>query len=213
MGVTSGSTEAKYSGLVEALCAIQDAVEQPKKDASNPMFKSKYVPLEAVDAAVLNAKKIVHAKVFINYELKDGVMWVIMEGYGDKREYQGAPVADNLGNRGTNAAQAEGSAETYAKRYSLSMAFMISSEVDDDGNSVQSKQNINQSQNKPKNQLNSTFGGVAKVFRKQNNLTEEAMYTAISQNFNTNINNFYAFNQLNDQNKQAVIDWLKRGAN
>lgn len=207
------NTVAEYNNLIEALCAIQDAVEQPKKDASNPMFKSKYVPLEAVEAAVLNAKKKVHAKVFINYELKDGVMWVIMEGYGDKREYQGAPVADNLGNRGTNAAQAEGSAETYAKRYSLSMAFMISSEVDDDGNAVQNKQNTNQSQNKPKNQLNSTFGGVAKAFREKNQLAEDAMYQAISQQFGANINNFYAFNKLNDRQKEAVINWLKQGVN
>lgn len=210
-GVEMTEENTSYNNLIEALSAIQDAIEQPKKDAINPMFKSKYVPLELVEAAVLQAKKKVHARVFINYEIRNSVMWVIIEGYGEKREYQGSPVADNLGNRGTNVMQAGGTAQTYAKRYSLSMTFMISSEVDDDGNSVQNNQNNNQSQNKPKNQLNSIFGGVSKSFREKNSFSEEAMYQAISQQFNANINSFYAFNKLSDQNKEAVINWLRAG--
>ncbi|MFM9746012.1 ERF family protein, partial [Streptomyces brasiliscabiei] len=55
-------------------------------------------------------------------------------GYDTTLDLKGSKVADDLGNRGTNSAQAEGSALTYARRYSLSMAFWIASDVDDDGN-------------------------------------------------------------------------------
>jgi len=39
------------------------------------------------------------------------------------------------------------------------------------------------------------------------------MYQSISQQFNANINSFYAFNKLSDQNKEAVINWLRAGVN
>ncbi|MCM6769565.1 hypothetical protein, partial [Weissella paramesenteroides] len=61
--------------------------------------------------------------------------------------------------------------------------------------------------------LNSIFGGVSKSFREKNGFSEEAMYQSISQQFNANINSFYAFNKLSDQNKEAVINWLRAGVN
>lgn len=142
--------------LIDALSAIQDNIEQPKKDASNPMFKSSYVTLDAVQEAIFNAKKKAKVSVLINNEVDDGYMYTLCQGYGEKLRFKGSRVAEGLGNRGTNAAQAEGSALTYARRYSLSMAFGITSDVDDDGEGVgnskkfqqQNKERTNQQPNK-----------------------------------------------------------------
>lgn len=124
----------EFSNLYEALAETQNNIEQPKKDASNPMFKSSYVTLDAVINAIVKARKASGAKFFFTNIVQDGVMFTRIIGYGETLDLSGSKVADDLGNRGTNSAQAEGSALTYARRYSLSMAFGIASDVDDDGN-------------------------------------------------------------------------------
>ncbi|WP_270747191.1 ERF family protein [Leuconostoc lactis] len=123
-----------FNSLYEALAETQNNIEQPKKDASNPMFKSSYVTLDAVINAIVKARKACGAKFFFTNIVQDGVMFTRIIGYGETLDLSGSKVADDLGNRGTNSAQAEGSALTYARRYSLSMAFGIASDVDDDGN-------------------------------------------------------------------------------
>ncbi|ADG39926.1 hypothetical protein LKI_01915 [Leuconostoc kimchii IMSNU 11154] len=127
---------ADFKNLFEALAETQNNIEQPKKDASNPMFKSSYVTLDAVINSIINAKKKAGASFFFTNIVQDGVMLTRIIGYGETLDLVGSRVADDLGNRGTNSAQAEGSALTYARRYSLSMAFGIASDVDDDGNSA-----------------------------------------------------------------------------
>ena len=126
----------EFINLYEALAETQNNIEQPKKDASNPMFKSSYVTLDAVINAIVKARKVSGAKFFFTNIVQDGVMFTRIIGYGETLDLSGSKVADDLGNRGTNSAQAEGSALTYARRYSLSMAFGIASDVDDDGNSA-----------------------------------------------------------------------------
>ncbi|QIL50079.1 hypothetical protein G7084_01330 [Weissella coleopterorum] len=135
---------AEYKTIYEALGATQENIEQPKKTAENPMFKSGYVNLDGVVAAINNAKKKAGAKFFWTNTVRDGLMYTTIYGYGETLELSGSRVAENLGNRGTNAAQAEGSALTYARRYSLSMAFGIAADVDDDGNAVQVQQQVPQ---------------------------------------------------------------------
>lgn len=122
------------SNLYEALAETQNNIEQPKKDASNPMFKSSYVTLDAVINAIVKARKASGAKFFFTNVVEDDHMITRIIGYDTMLDLKGSKVADDLGNRGTNSAQAEGSALTYARRYSLSMAFGIASDVDDDGN-------------------------------------------------------------------------------
>ena len=124
----------EFKNLYEALAETQNNIEQPKKDASNPMFKSSYVTLDAVINAIVKARKISGAKFFFTNIVQDSIMITRIIGYGETLDLPGSKVADDLGNRGTNSAQAEGSALTYARRYSLSMAFGIASDVDDDGN-------------------------------------------------------------------------------
>lgn len=137
----------EFKNLYEALAETQNHIEQPKKDASNPMFKSSYVTLDAVINAIVNARKSSGAKFFFTNIVQDGIMITRIIGYGDTLDLSGSKVADDLGNRGTNAAQAEGSALTYARRYSLSMAFGIASDVDDDGNGASAS---NRKQAQPK---------------------------------------------------------------
>lgn len=137
----------EFKNLYEALAETQNHIEQPKKDASNPMFKSSYVTLDAVINAIVNARKSSGAKFFFTNIVQDGIMITRIIGYGDTLDLSGSKVADDLGNRGTNSAQAEGSALTYARRYSLSMAFGIASDVDDDGNGASSS---NRKQAQPK---------------------------------------------------------------
>lgn len=127
---------SNFDNLYEALAETQNNIEQPKKDASNPMFKSSYVTLDAVINAIVKARKASGAKFFFTNVVQDGVMITRIIGYGETLDLAGSKVANDLGNRGTNSAQAEGSALTYARRYSLSMAFGIASDVDDDGNGV-----------------------------------------------------------------------------
>ena len=124
----------EFSNLYEALDETQNNIEQPKKDASNPMFKSSYVTLDAVINAIVKARKASGAKFFFTNVVEDDHMITRIIGYDTMLDLKGSKVADDLGNRGTNSAQAEGSALTYARRYSLSMAFGIASDVDDDGN-------------------------------------------------------------------------------
>lgn len=137
----------EFKNLYEALAETQNHIEQPKKDASNPMFKSSYVTLDAVINAIVNARKSSGAKFFFTNIVQDGIMITRIIGYGDTLDLSGSKVADDLGNRGTNSAQAEGSALTYAWRYSLSMAFGIASDVDDDGNGASAS---NRKQAQPK---------------------------------------------------------------
>ena len=47
----------EYNTLYEALAETQNNIEQPKKDASNPMFKSSYVTLDAVINSIVKARK------------------------------------------------------------------------------------------------------------------------------------------------------------
>lgn len=126
----------EYDNLYEALSETQNHIEQPKKDATNPMFKASYVTLDAVIDAIVKARKASGAKFFFTnvVDADKGLMITRIIGYGDTIDLVGSKIANDLGNRGTNSAQAEGSALTYARRYSLSMAFGIASDVDDDGN-------------------------------------------------------------------------------
>lgn len=144
----------EFNNLYEALAETQNNIEQPKKDASNPMFKSSYVTLDAVINSIVSARKKAGAKFFFTNVVDNGVMLTRIIGYGDTIDLIGSNIANDLGNRGTNSAQAEGSALTYARRYSLSMAFGIASDIDDDGNAAsngKSNNNKQYSQSKVKN--------------------------------------------------------------
>ena len=119
--------------LSKAFAKMQMELEQPLKNANNPFFKSKYVPLEnVVDSITRAASK--HGLSFTQFPSSDEngnvtVGTMVMHESGEWIEYDPIclkPVK--------NDPQAIGSAITYAKRYALSAIFGITSDNDDDGN-------------------------------------------------------------------------------
>lgn len=118
--------------LAKALAAFQGEVKQPTKDGKNPHFKSTYVTLDGVVAAITETASK-HGLSFmqfpINNENRIGVKTLVMHTSGEFIETEpifAQPMKQD--------AQAAGSVITYLKRYSLAAIFGITSDVDDDGN-------------------------------------------------------------------------------
>lgn len=201
----------EFKTLYEALAETQNNIEQPKKEASNPMFKSSYVTLDAVINSIVKARKAAGAKFFFTNIVNDGLMITRVIGYGETLDLTGSKVANDLGNRGTNSAQAEGSALTYARRYSLSMAFGIASDVDDDGNAANSEQRIqtNSTSSKPKDALNSEFGKLSKQIQAKRNIDEVVFFQGLSGSVGLNLKQFMDFAKLSQTQKQMIVETLR----
>ncbi|MBC1491433.1 ERF family protein [Listeria booriae] len=139
-------TSETITELSKALAEFQESVEQPTKSANNPFFRSKYVPLENVIAAI---KKKAHKlglsyiQIPLNEENKVGIKTIISHSSGEYIEFDPflLPVDKNT-------AQGAGSALTYARRYTLSAAFGIASDEDDDGNAASGNTPSTQNTNK-----------------------------------------------------------------
>ena len=135
--------------LATALAQFQSNVKQPLKDANNPFFKSKYVPLENVAESVTSAAGplgISYMQYAINKENEIGVSTLVMHKSGQFIEFE--PI---FAKPAKNDPQGVGSCITYLKRYSLSAAFGITSDEDDDGNSNSNDQQKNNKYNNNKN--------------------------------------------------------------
>jgi len=126
----------KSESIVEiskAMAKFQEEVKQPFRDADNPFFKSKYVPLENVVEAIHDiAPK--HGLSFVQFPLNDeagrvGVKTLLMHESGEWIEFP--PVFFEAEKQ---TPQGYGALITYIKRYSLSAIFGITSDQDDDGN-------------------------------------------------------------------------------
>lgn len=127
--------------VFEALSKFRQEFIQPKKDASNPQFKSKYVDLDnivkAIDAIapthglaytqnVTSEEDTVSTQVLITHKSGQYILF-------DPLTLDARPTVRG-GGVGRATSQSKGSAITYGRRYTLSSAFGIASEVDDDGN-------------------------------------------------------------------------------
>lgn len=149
--------------LAKALAKFQGEVKQPKKDKSNPFFKSTYVDLAGVvDAITETASKngisfMQHALTNDNGEV--GIVTIVLHESGEYIE--SSPIFAKPTKPGP---QEVGSVLTYLKRYSLASAFGITSEVDDDGENGMARgsnqqsnhhQNNYRQQQPPKQQANS----------------------------------------------------------
>ena len=131
------------------MAKFQAEVKQPFKDANNPFFKSKYVPLESVVESITSiAPK--HGISFVQWASNDdtgrvGVSTMIMHTSGEYIEFD--PVYMNADK---NTAQGAGALISYLKRYSLSAVFGITSDQDDDGNHASGNTNKPKQQHKAK---------------------------------------------------------------
>jgi hypothetical protein len=127
----NAQTKEKAASLLDALPSALAAVENAKKDANNPHFKSKYSTLASVIAAIRPVAD--HGIWFRQVPLacERGVAYeTFYIGHGEEISagISEVPVSKN-------DAQGVGSAKTYARRYGLMDAFGIAPE-DDDGNAA-----------------------------------------------------------------------------
>ena len=122
------------SEILKALANFHKNIIQPKKDANNPFFKSKYVPLENV-TDVIDKVAPEYGLAYAQEALTDadkgmvGVTTLLTHESGEWIEFEPLFLKADK-----QTAQGYGSAITYARRYALSSAFGIASETDDDGN-------------------------------------------------------------------------------
>ena len=133
--------------LNKALANFHKELKQPMKDANNPFFKSKYVPLENVVEAIDD----VAPKFGLTYSQypvttddgKVGISTVLLHESGEFIEYPPATTKPDK-----NTPQGVGSALTYMRRYSRSAVFGITSDQDDDGNEASGNTKAKQTSNK-----------------------------------------------------------------
>ena len=140
-------TSETKAELFKAFANFKKKLKQPLKDANNPFFKSKYVPLENV-VQVVDEAMIDTGLSYIQEieDLEEGYLRVdtiVLHESGEYMVIKGSKVKPVK-----NDPQSAGSAITYARRYSLSTAFGIASDPDDDGNGAsQQAKNNQQSKN------------------------------------------------------------------
>lgn len=121
--------------LAEALLAVQREAPTLTKDAKNPHFKNTYVTLESLMETVLpilNAHDIV---------LIQTPTVTISGGFGLRTRLMHVPSEEEVNDvmpleLQKADPQGQGSAITYARRYSLMAALGLVADEDDDGNSA-----------------------------------------------------------------------------
>lgn len=119
--------------ISEAMSKFQGKVNQPKKDKTNPFFKSKYVPLENV-VEVITEEAPKHGLSFFQSPCNDehgriGISTLVTHQSGEFIEFEPLFMKAEKNN-----AQGSGALITYLRRYTLSSIFGITSDEDDDGN-------------------------------------------------------------------------------
>ncbi|WP_040929091.1 ERF family protein [Nosocomiicoccus massiliensis] len=123
--------------ISEAMAKFQGEVTQPKKDKTNPFFKSKYVPLENV-VEVITDEAPKHGLSFFQSPCNDehgriGISTLVTHQSGEFIEFEPLFMKAEKNN-----AQGSGALITYLRRYTLSSIFGITSDEDDDGNATSS---------------------------------------------------------------------------
>ena len=121
------------SKLIEQLLEVQRELSHATADAVNPHFKSQYVKFEDLwDYAkeALNSHNIMIQQ--LSHECEVGAcIETVLHGHGASMS-----TGKMIVRADKPTAQAFGSAITYAKRYSLSMALGIGADKDDDANNA-----------------------------------------------------------------------------
>ena len=122
-----------FFALIDALIKAQSSIKHATKDGTNPYFKSGYATLEQVITAV--KKPLNDNGIYFQQESHENEVGACVEttfwGHGASLSTGKVTIPAERGD-----AQSFGSALTYAKRYSLSMACGIGHQSDDDANSA-----------------------------------------------------------------------------
>jgi hypothetical protein len=127
----------KPATLLEAILAVQRAAPKLQKNAINPHFKSRFISLDTLMGEVMP---------LVNGQ---DLVWLTLPGrdeHGPTLDYQliHAPSGEKLDGRmslmlAKADPQGQGSAITYARRYSLMAVLGLVADEDDDGNSASRK--------------------------------------------------------------------------
>ena len=122
------------SKIAAALAAFQAEVKDPKRDGENPHFKSKYVQIDGLLAAVRpilskNGLSVIQSTGGNGQEIS--VTTEIMHTSGEWIRTDALVLKAQQVNP-----QGAGSAVTYGRRYSLSAALGVAWDDDDDGNAA-----------------------------------------------------------------------------
>lgn len=128
------------ANLAAALAKFQAEVIDPTKDEKNPFFKSKYVPLDGLIAAV-RPVLTKHGLSYLQFPSGDGqnitVTTMLLHESGEFIESEPFTL------RAAKVdAQGAGSAVTYARRYSLSSILGVAWQEDDDGNAASNPRDL-----------------------------------------------------------------------
>lgn len=125
--------------LLKAMLAVQKAIKNPKKEAYNKYFDSKYATLDAVietyrelcvkNDLIIMENPVTHQLEDENGTVRIGIEVMLMHTSGQWMVFDPYMVTPDK-----NTAQGIGAAVTYVRRYTLSSVFNIASEEDDDGN-------------------------------------------------------------------------------
>lgn len=163
MKISEGKSE-----IFKAIASFRKALKQPLKDADNPFFNSKYVPLEniveVIDEAIQGTGLSYTQEITFAENKVSVATWIFHES-GQYIEYEPFDVMTKK-----TDAQGQGSAASYGRRYTLSAAFGITSDADDDGNEAS---NNNASSDKKKRTAPKLIDG-----KQLANLNEEARKVA-----------------------------------
>jgi hypothetical protein len=187
--------------LSKALAKFQEEVKQPLKDADNPFFRSKYVPLENVVEAITECAPK-QGLAFLQWPCNSedgriGIVTMITHSSGEYIEFDPVYMKSEK-----DTPQGNGSTLTYLRRYSLSAVFGITSDQDDDANEGSGNNNKQQKQSDPLTEkLTVTFSQAMQKLGSANNV-----YKALNTN-QTNMKKL--FNSNNKKQKEETLKQLE----
>lgn len=146
-------TSESMKNIAPALVAFQSEVQDPRKNSENPYFKSKYVELNDLMAAVkpvankhgLSIMQDITTELTENGKMKVWCRTRLLHSSGEWVESEGQ---FNIA-KGTDP-QSCGSSQTYIRRYDISAFLGIAWEKDDDGDAAsQPEQQANKQHQQP----------------------------------------------------------------
>ena len=134
-------TSETFNELAAALAKAQGAIENAEKDRENIFLKNRYMTLTAVWDAIRKPLSDNGLSIVQVTEADDGALMLLTRLMHSSGQYIEAtyPVL-GMDAKGVNAAQAAGSALTYARRYSLTSMIGVVADEDDDAASATGKQ-------------------------------------------------------------------------
>lgn len=135
-------TTKLHVAMAKAFAAIEGAT----KDTNNPFFKTKYADLSSVVAAIKPA--LVANDLFFTQAMHERDGGVCVETFVHHADGGSMSFGNLFVPASKNDAQAYGSAQTYARRYSLQTAFGVCPD-DDDGNAAVTHNKAQEASKKP----------------------------------------------------------------